>query len=680
MNPNQFCCAQFHNRDWPPCRGCLVQKGLEFTRSQWEKEPARLDRIFYSPVFTGNQRVFKYMHVWAEPVFARDGSEPAIAVVESVIDLTDSPTIQEMSLEENLDILIRAITELTCGWLEPAQVPIRLELPPVAWEKLDKRPGYTRVRVYRPDTDSAAPVIRLLRHSADHAPSVDEKIVFRLFRTPEYPPDASPGQRAVWVEDPAKFMDVDVPNRLVGCSEVPLEFSLFDDKRQWIGWLAIDAEGDRPGTRKLGPSDVTCLRPYAEEIACILQRKLGAPRPVASDTSRIFEEAKSRIVLARTIEDALQSLIEAVVGRRGIEMGHIRMVAGDQLKMAAGSGFYYDHGAKQIPLTSPHSLSTRVARSGIPLIVNDRPDQRVEDSIADLHQDLRAELESIRSVAVFPLQAFGETEGVLALQSRQRDVFTSDTVLLCSKLAELASFALHDTSLQAETEKKTSEIWREAAAAFAHSIGNSLSVTQYRLKLISLDASAPAPIKEDAVVALAAANRAMAIASGFRQGGSGVRVKLKIWTVLSLIEQIRNRCQDQHSSVKIVLVLRRDRLWNVKVRADLEALGDVFLSFVADSIRFHPANKPAVTIECTLDDRTECVPQVLVRYADDGPGVPDELKEKIFDPFFTTHPSGNGIGLAHARNVVRAHGGTLRESGRKGTGICLEMTLPVLVD
>ena len=46
-------------------------------------------------------------------------------------------------------------------------------------------------------------------------------------------------------------------------------------------------------------------------------------------------------------------------------------------------------------------------------------------------------------------------------------------------------------------------------------------------------------------------------------------------------------------------------------------------------------------------------------FEDDGPGVPDEVREQIFEPFFTTKARGTGLGLAMARRLVEAHGGSL---------------------
>ena len=60
---------------------------------------------------------------------------------------------------------------------------------------------------------------------------------------------------------------------------------------------------------------------------------------------------------------------------------------------------------------------------------------------------------------------------------------------------------------------------------------------------------------------------------------------------------------------------------------------------------------------------------------DSGPGVPSEQREKIFQPLTTTRPEGVGLGLGIAREIVEAHGGTLRYVNG-ATGAHFEIELP----
>lgn len=67
--------------------------------------------------------------------------------------------------------------------------------------------------------------------------------------------------------------------------------------------------------------------------------------------------------------------------------------------------------------------------------------------------------------------------------------------------------------------------------------------------------------------------------------------------------------------------------------------------------------------------------EVTIEVADDGPGVPADLRARLFDPFVSTKDGGTGLGLALTHQIVRDHGGALTlEDG--GPGATFVIRLP----
>lgn len=69
--------------------------------------------------------------------------------------------------------------------------------------------------------------------------------------------------------------------------------------------------------------------------------------------------------------------------------------------------------------------------------------------------------------------------------------------------------------------------------------------------------------------------------------------------------------------------------------------------------------------------------ELVVEVCDNGPGVPEELREKVFEPFFSTKGSqGTGLGLAVTRKIVLEHGGRIWASQGEGGGAVFTISLP----
>ena len=114
-----------------------------------------------------------------------------------------------------------------------------------------------------------------------------------------------------------------------------------------------------------------------------------------------------------------------------------------------------------------------------------------------------------------------------------------------------------------------------------------------------------------------------------------------------------------------------------------QEMGRVFMNLIGnafDALRESgPGNResgrnPTLTVSTSNSDRW-----VEIRIADNGPGIPDNVKSKIFEPFFTTKPTGSGTGLGLSMSydiVTKGHGGELEVVSEPGEGAIFIVRLP----
>lgn len=124
---------------------------------------------------------------------------------------------------------------------------------------------------------------------------------------------------------------------------------------------------------------------------------------------------------------------------------------------------------------------------------------------------------------------------------------------------------------------------------------------------------------------------------------------------------------------------------HVEIRLDLGAdearalvdVGDIEQVVVNLLVNARDAleSTPSPRIDVRL---TRSAGHVEVAVADNGPGIPLEVRDHIFEPFFTTKPpgKGTGLGLANAYAVMRDHGGSITCESDVGRGTVFTLRLP----
>ncbi len=67
----------------------------------------------------------------------------------------------------------------------------------------------------------------------------------------------------------------------------------------------------------------------------------------------------------------------------------------------------------------------------------------------------------------------------------------------------------------------------------------------------------------------------------------------------------------------------------------------------------------------------------VLRIADEGGGIPEEIRDKIFDLYFTTKSGGSGIGLAMTYRILQLHHGSVEVQSRHARGTEFRLRIPL---
>jgi signal transduction histidine kinase len=131
--------------------------------------------------------------------------------------------------------------------------------------------------------------------------------------------------------------------------------------------------------------------------------------------------------------------------------------------------------------------------------------------------------------------------------------------------------------------------------------------------------------------------------------------------------------QAKSQDIKIATALAEDL---PELQADAAQMKTCFLNILTNAVQAMPdGGRIRITAERVRkrDDHES----LEVRFADTGPGIPAEEREKVFAPYFSTKTTGFGLGLAITRKIVEDHDGRIYVSGGAAPGAEMVVELPL---
>ncbi|MBC2703219.1 ATP-binding protein [Desulfobacula sp.] len=213
------------------------------------------------------------------------------------------------------------------------------------------------------------------------------------------------------------------------------------------------------------------------------------------------------------------------------------------------------------------------------------------------------------------------------------------------------------------------------AAGTSHSIRNPLTSVKMRLFSLNRSCDFTKYQKEDFNVISGEIKQINKIVENFLEFARPPKLNIKRMSPSIVVDNALHLLEQRLESYHVTTRLIRHRPLS-DTFIDPEQLKEVIVNIIINACE--AMDKSGLIIIHEEESHVEPLKKVdVIRIIDDGPGIPQEIKEQIFNPFFTTKEEGTGLGLSIAFNIINEHGGWLDVSSEEGQGSSFVITLPI---
>jgi signal transduction histidine kinase len=248
-----------------------------------------------------------------------------------------------------------------------------------------------------------------------------------------------------------------------------------------------------------------------------------------------------------------------------------------------------------------------------------------------------------------------------------------------SSLAARAALALENHLYQHELiASERMAALGTMAGMLAHDFRGPMTVIRGYAETIAEDAGAPSEIRERALLITRNVDRLERMTTETLDFARvGRRLARRSLDLRSLLEELAAGVQAELPTLEVLRDFRVPS--NATAALDVDKLRRV-VGNIAANARDAMGGKGRLHVSAELAEPVADAgeaPRLVLTLADEGPGVPPEIRDRLFEPFVTRgKKTGTGLGLAVARRFVEDHGGTL-ELLPDGPGARFRIAMPI---
>lgn len=195
-------------------------------------------------------------------------------------------------------------------------------------------------------------------------------------------------------------------------------------------------------------------------------------------------------------------------------------------------------------------------------------------------------------------------------------------------------------------------------AAFAHDVRNPINNISTGIQLLGARLAPDDPSQEVITRVQNDCTRLNHLMESFLAFSRPIEPRIEQIDVEQFLRRIIDRWRPRLARVNVTPVLHVDENI-VRMSGDSRSLDQVFTNLISNALDAMTTTGDTLAVRAVMNTEIAGHPQVEISVSDNGPGIPDDIRERIFEPFVTTRKQGTGLGLAITKQIVTAHKGSI---------------------